>query len=62
MVPELIISGIISKEDAINNKKYFIGLLSSEDEDIRRRAWDEVSKLIESGIITEEELMKYKGL
>jgi hypothetical protein len=44
----------------MNNKKYFIGLLSSEDEDIRLFAWDKVvPELIESGIFTEEELKRY---
>jgi hypothetical protein len=50
----------ISKEVLAKNKSYFIGLLSSENEDIRRLAWDDVSKLIESGIISKEDAMNNK--
>jgi len=54
VLPELIGIEIISIEDIVNNKKYFIELLSSEDENIRWRMWRMARELIKYGIITKK--------
>jgi len=58
-VPLLIESGIISKEDVMNNKKYFIELLSSKDLIIKIAITPTIPGLIKCGIFTEEELKRY---
>ncbi|PSO05434.1 hypothetical protein B9Q13_01975 [Candidatus Marsarchaeota G2 archaeon ECH_B_SAG-G16] len=60
VLPELIGIGIISIEDIVNNKKYFIELLSSEDENIRWRMWRMARELIKYGIITKKDAMNNK--
>jgi hypothetical protein len=55
MVPKLIESGIISKENAT----YFIELLSSKYEYIKKVITNVIPKLIECEIFDEEELMRY---
>jgi len=78
-VPKLIEAGVISKEEIIENKSFFIYLLvlgfsdpylSSSEVDLAEysknqllmlSAWHIVSKLIETGILRQEEVKKVKS-
>jgi len=60
IVTDLIDSGIINNEDAIEKKEYFKELLSSENYFVRLSAWYIVTDLIDSGIIDVEDAREKK--
>jgi GTPase SAR1 family protein len=61
IVPKLIEIGIISKKEIIENKFFFIDMLSSLDHNIRLKAWSLVAELIDCGIIDKKDAKDYKN-
>ena len=53
--------GIVTLDELVEMKGYFLELLKSPDEEVRLDSWHAVDDLIEAGILAEDEVMEMKG-
>jgi len=58
-VPEFLENGVISKEEVVNSKKYFLEMLKDENKVVRSLTWYVTLPLLLGKIINLEEVLEY---